>query len=212
MRAHISNIWNHWDREGDPVNLTRRRFLKLTGLAAAGVALEARPLAGQDGSLSSGAPPAPPIGEDTLRTHTICPFCAVGCGLICHTDRQTGRVVYTEGDGEHPINEGALCAKGAAVTQIACNDNRVTKVLYRAPGAGAWEEKSWDWALGEIARRVKSSRDTGFRLVNARGQRVNRCENIASVGSAALDNEECWVYQAMLRALGLVYIEHQARI
>ncbi len=32
------------------------------------------------------------------------------------------------------------------------------------------------------------------------------------MGAAALDNEECWVYQAFLRALGLVYIEHQARI
>ena len=45
-----------------------------------------------------------------------------------------------------------------------------------------------------------------------RGKTVNRVEAIAEVGSAALDNEECWPLQAMMRALGLVYIEHQARI
>ena len=43
-------------------------------------------------------------------------------------------------------------------------------------------------------------------------QVVNRTTGIASVGSAALDNEECWIYQALMRAMGLVYIEHQARI
>jgi formate dehydrogenase major subunit len=47
---------------------------------------------------------------------------------------------------------------------------------------------------------------------DGQGQVVNRCATIASIGSAALDNEECWAYQAMLRAMGLVYIEHQARI
>jgi formate dehydrogenase major subunit len=41
---------------------------------------------------------------------------------------------------------------------------------------------------------------------------VNRTEGIASVGSAARDLEECFTYQKFLRGLGLVYIEHQARI
>jgi formate dehydrogenase major subunit len=136
----------------------------------------------------------------------------VGCGIICHTDAKTGRVVYTEGDADHPINGGSLCAKGAASYQIASNDKRITKVLYRAPNATQWQVTIWDWALKEIAQRVKKTRDATFTEKNAQGQVVNRCEAIASVGSAALDNEECWVYQAMLRALGLVYIEHQARI
>ena len=83
---------------------------------------------------------------------------------------------------------------------------------YRAPGSDKWEEKSWDWAITEIAKRVKKVRDESFTEKNAKGQIVNRTEALASVGSAAMDNEECWIYQAFLRSLGLTYIEHQARI
>ena len=145
-------------------------------------------------------------------TTTICPFCAVGCGLLVHTDRKTGRIINTEGDPDHPINQGALCAKGAAVFQVAENPARLTRVLYRAPFSDRWEAKPWDWALNRIAANVKKTRDKSFVHTDARGRVVNRAERIAHVGSAALDNEECWLLQGMMRALGLVYIEHQARI
>ena len=110
------------------------------------------------------------------------------------------------------INEGSLCAKGASTFQLASNKDRPQKPLYRAPGATKWKEVEWSWALPEIARRVKATRDATFTEKNAAGQVVNRTEAIASLGSAALDNEECWALQAMQRALGLVYIEHQARL
>ncbi len=110
------------------------------------------------------------------------------------------------------MNEGALCAKGASIWQLAENDKRPTGVMYRAPYSKHWEEKSWEWALDRIAHRIKETRDATFETTNAKGQVVNRTEGIASVGSAALDNEECWLYQTFLRSLGLVYIEHQARI
>jgi len=84
--------------------------------------------------------------------------------------------------------------------------------MYRAPGASEWQHVSWDWAIDQIARRVKETRDATFETKNAKGQTVNRTTAIASVGSAAMDNEECWLYQALLRAMGLVYVEHQARI
>jgi formate dehydrogenase major subunit len=71
---------------------------------------------------------------------------------------------------------------------------------------------SWDWALTEIAKRIKATRNDSFELKNAKGQVVNRTTAIASVGSAAMDNEECWIYQALMRAAGIVYLEHQARI
>jgi formate dehydrogenase major subunit len=147
------------------------------------------------------------------ETTTICPYCGVGCGLVVHTTRDgSGKVINTEGDPDHPINQGSLCAKGAALYQLATEENRSKQVLYRAPYSDHWEVKSWGWALSEIAKRVKQSRDSSFTEKNAKGQAVNRTEGIAHVGSAALDNEECWTLQAMLRALGLVYIEHQARI
>ena len=121
-------------------------------------------------------------------------------------------MVGIEGDPDHVINRGSLCAKGASLVQLTENENRVTEPMYRAAHSKSWQKVSWEWALTEIAGRVKATRDATFEKTNARGQVVNRTTAIASVGSAALDNEECWTYQALLRSLGLVYIEHQARI
>jgi len=121
-------------------------------------------------------------------------------------------VINTEGDPDNPINQGTLCPKGGSIYQMANNKNRLDKPLYRAPHASEWQEVDWDWALDRIARNIKASRDKSFRARNAKGELVNRTEGIASVGSAAMDNEECWLYQKFLRGLGLVYIEHQARI
>jgi formate dehydrogenase major subunit len=188
--------------------LNRREFLKVSGFAATAGAL-----ASLGFDLSSVKTYASSLSIKTAReTTTICPYCAVGCGLIIHTDKASGNIINTEGDPDHPINEGALCAKGAALFQVAVNPNRITSVLYRGPFGDNWETKSWDWALAKIAENIKKSRDTSFVPVNAEGKIVNRTEGIAHVGSAALDNEECWLLQGMMRALGLVYIEHQARI
>jgi formate dehydrogenase major subunit len=194
------------------MNVTRREFLVISGAVGAGLALS---------NLGIDLGPTKAYADDVKvnklksakQSTTICPYCAVGCGIICSTDSGSGKIINTEGDPDHPINEGSLCAKGAALFQTSSNNpNRLKKVLYRAPGADTWREKSWDWALTEIAKRVKKTRDQNFIEKNATGQVVNRLEAIAHVGSAALDNEECWPLQAMMRALGLVYIEHQARI
>ena len=191
------------------MQITRRDFMKISGAAVGGLAL---------GGLGFNLAPVKAHAQ-MLRirwakeTTTICPYCAVGCGIIVHTARDgSGKVINTEGDPDHPINQGTLCAKGAALYQLAVNDKRVTTPLYRAPYSDRWKEISWDVALTEIAKRVKGSRDATFTAKNDKGQVVNRTNGIASVGSAALDNEECWPLQAMMRALGLVYIEHQARI
>jgi formate dehydrogenase major subunit len=204
------------------MSLSRRAFLKLTGgTAVAGVlAVE----------VSSPAE-ASPVEKDlrikgAKETPTICPYCSVGCGIIVHT--KEGKVINTEGDPDHPINEGTLCSKGASLYQLVNNPQRLTKPRYRAPGAGEWREVEWEWALDEIAKRVKETRDRTFRTRSKSKVKerppdgtekevekefvVNRTEGIAHVGSAALDNEECYMLQKLLRSWGLVYIEHQARI
>lgn len=190
------------------MKIDRRDFLKLS--AAAGLAVA---FGGLGMSL---APTAALAAEFKLKnakqSTSVCCYCSVGCGLIVHTDQTTGRAINVEGDPDHPISEGALCAKGASIQQLGENVLRPLKPLYRAPYSDKWEEKSWEWALDTIARRVKDTRDATFLEKNAAGQLVNRCEGLASVGSAAIDNEECWIYQTFLRSLGLVYIEHQARI
>ncbi len=185
------------------MDVTRRDFIKIStaSLAAAGLGVSLEPVKAYARPLK--------IKQAKMST-TICPYCAVGCGIIVHARK--GKVINTEGDPDHPINRGALCSKGAALYQLANNSRRITKPLYRAPGSAKWEAKSWDWTLNEIAKRIKKTRDTAFEVKNAKGQVVNRTTAIASVGSAALDNEECWLYQKFLRGLGLVYIEHQARI
>jgi formate dehydrogenase major subunit len=186
---------------------SRRDFLKISGVAAAGLTLSQL---GFD-LLPVQAYAAELRIKGAKETPTICCYCSVGCGILVSTDKK-GKVINAEGDPDHPISEGALCAKGASSYQIAVNDNRLKKVRYRAPYSDKWKEVSWEWALDKIAANIKKSRDKSFIEKNADGKVVNRTKGIASVGSAAMDNEECWLYQKFLRSLGLVYIEHQARL
>ncbi len=191
------------------MRIDRREFLKISvasaaGVMALGLGVDLKPVKSYAQTLKI---------RYAKETTTICPYCAVGCGIIVHTSKGAGgKVINAEGDPDHPINEGALCAKGAALSQLVNNENRVTTPLYRAPYSTGWQKVSWDWALWQIASRIKKSRDASFTHKNDKGQVVNRTNGIAEVGSAALDNEECWLVQAMMRAIGLVYIEHQARI
>jgi formate dehydrogenase major subunit len=191
------------------MKITRREFMQISGATAAGLAV---------GGLGFDLSPVRSHAQ-MLRTKyakettTICPYCAVGCGAIVHISKKgDGRVINIEGDPGHVISRGSLCSKGAALSGLAENENRLLEPMYRAPGAKEWKQVSWDWALTEIAKRVKKTRDATFSSKNKKGQVVNRTTAIVSGGSSALDNEECWIYQALLRSLGLVYIEHQARI
>jgi formate dehydrogenase major subunit len=191
------------------MKVTRREFIQISGATAAGLAVS---------SLGFDLSPVKAHAQMlktkyAKETTTICPYCAVGCGAIVHTSQKgDGRVINIEGDPDHVINRGSLCSKGSSLSQLAENENRHLEPMYRAPYAKEWKQVSWDWALTEIAKRVKKTRDATFTHKNAKGQVVNRTVGIVSGGSSALDNEECWIYQALLRALGLVYVEHQARI
>ncbi len=191
------------------MDFTRRQFIQVTGATAAGLAVsglgfDLKPVKAHAQMLKT---------KYAKETTTICPYCGVGCGAIVHTSQKgDGRVINIEGDPDHVINRGALCPKGAALAQLTENENRLTRPMYRASYSDKWVELSWDNALSAIAQRIKGTRDATFEAKDAKGQAVNRTAAIASVGSAAMDNEECWAYQALLRALGLVYVEHQARI
>jgi len=191
------------------MDLTRRDFLKITGASAAGAAIMGL---GMDSTTIQAHARTLKI-RFARESTSICCYCGVGCGVIVHTDNtEAGEIINIEGDPDHPINEGALCAKGAALSQLANNENRVLTPLYRKANSTQWQEVSWDWALRQIAGRIKDTRDRTFTRRNARGEVVHRTTGMAAIGSAALDNEECWLIQAMMRSLGLVYIEHQARI
>jgi formate dehydrogenase major subunit len=147
--------------------------------------------------------------EGAAKTTSICPFCGVGCGLMAYS--KDGKLVAVEGDPEHPINQGTLCSKGQAVFEVVTSPRRLKKVLYRAPGSEHWEEKPLPWAINAVAQRLKETRDASF-LPTAGGVTVNRTETLACIGGAALNNEECYLISKLARALGIVYLEHQARL
>jgi len=150
---------------------------------------------------------------------SVCPYCAVGCGqLIAVRDK---KIINIEGNPASPISQGTLCPKGAATYQLAVNENRITKVWYRAPGATEWDKtKTLDWAMDRIAELVKQTRDATFKETwttkDAEGKQVTKKVNhtlaIASLGGATMDNEWNYVQCKLMRALGVVAIENQARI
>ena len=188
--------------------VTRRDFLKTSavtaGVAVAGMGFVLTPVKAHAVELRKNL-------QEATQTTTICPFCGCGCGFVVHASG--GEVINIEGDTEHPINDGTACSKGSSLFQMAMgnNPNRLNTVLHRAANATEWTEMSLADAIPMIAARIKATRDATFETTNANGAEVNRTLGIGSLGSAALDNEECWLYQKFLRALGLVYIEHQAR-
>ncbi len=195
------------------MRLSRRNFLKLSGAAAAASAMVG---AGMQGEAQA---------AETLRVSyarevpTICTFCGVGCGIICHV--QNGVIINAEGDPDNPINEGTLCSKGSSHYNLSYiydtkgkpvpNPKRLTKPLYRAPGSNRYEEKSWDWMLSEIAKRIKKTRDETFEAT-AGNVTVNRTPGIAWLGSAFCTNEENYLFQKLARSIGIIDLDHCARL
>jgi formate dehydrogenase major subunit len=193
------------------MELSRRDFLKASGAGMGGIVIWQALGSDKKPSIRS-----IPLTKDVIgETSTICCYCSVGCGAVVAA--RGNLVVNLEGDPDHPINQGALCPKGQAMLQIhnvngAINPYRLTKPLYRAPGASDFKEISWNEAIERVAARVKETRDRTFITTDSNGKLVNRTEAIGSLGGGELDNEECYILSKMNRALGLVYIEHCARL
>ena len=155
-----------------------------------------------------------PRNEATNVAHSICPYCAVGCGqLIFH---RRNRVVSVEGDPASPISEGHLCPKGAATYELLTHDARLTRVKYRPAHATAWMEIDLETAMDMIAERVWESRDRHFEATRAQDGRelpLMQCASIAHLGGATLDNEENYLIKKLFTGgLGMVAISNQARI
>ncbi len=149
------------------------------------------------------------------ENHSVCPYCAVGCALIAYTrKRPDGSVelLQIEGNPDSPVNEGRLCPKGATAMQLAVSSRRVEQPLYRAPGAAEWTKISWDDMLDKIAQNIKATRDRTFVTTDAAGSPVNRCEGMAFAGGAAFSSEEGYLATKVMRGLGVVFIEQQARV
>ena len=193
--------------------VTRRGFLKV-GVAGAG-ALAAAGL-GFDVAYAESTKVKQSLRiAGATEMHSVCPYCAVGCSLVAYTRQTSGgavQLLQIEGDPDSPVNEGRLCPKGATAMQLAVSPRRVESPQYRAPGAKGWTSISWDDMLNKIAQNVKSSRDATFVTTDGNGNTVNRCEGIAFAGGAAFSSEEGYFATKLMRGLGLVHLEQQARV
>lgn len=158
---------------------------------------------------------------NTEEYTNICCYCAGGCGSLCSV--RDGELINVEGDPDHPINQGGLCAKGATMFQlrniidpetreVIKNPERQSTPLVRRPGATEWEAISWEDAIKEIARKVKDTRDATFVETNDDGLTVNYTPAIASLGGSQQNSEEEYLILKMMRSLGLVAIDNQARV
>jgi formate dehydrogenase major subunit len=191
------------------MTVTRRQLLTVSGPAIAGTAIGA--LAGLGVDLQPKVARAQELRIRNAQTYpSVCCYCSVGCGTLVHV--ADGKIVNIEGNPASPINYGNLCPKGAALFQLHINPNRLTKVLHRKPGGTQWEVVDLDWAMDRVAQLVKETRDETFVERLPSGKVANQTLGIFSLGGALLDDEWNHIHQKLMRGLGIVAIENQARI
>jgi formate dehydrogenase major subunit len=191
------------------MSLSRRDFLKYSTSAGTAVAV------GTGLDLKPVAAAATTLRIKEAKVHPgVCPYCAVGCIQLVYSKGDT--IIDIEGHPDTPHTLGRLCPKGAATIQLSNNPLRPTKALYRAAGSDKWEEKPLAWMYDEIAKRYYDTREKHFiekeKDKDGKEVVVNRLDAIASLGSACIDNEECYILSKLNRTFGIVYHEHQARV
>ncbi len=196
------------------MDVSRRGFLKLSGISIAALATGL----GFDPKVAEAKGYSLRI-EGSKKIPSICHFCSGGCGMLLHV--KDGKLIHLEGDPDNPVNEGTLCPKAASLSSVAYAPHRPTKPKYRTPGAKDWVDISWDEALDRIAKKMKEVRDTTWKATeqvtdSKTGQTqnltVNRTEGMVFLGSAEIDNEECYILKKLSQVVGSPYHEHQARI
>lgn len=195
------------------INVTRRGFLKLTGVSAVAVA------SGLGFSLSAAEAKGFALKLDgCTKIPSICHFCSGGCSMLLHV--KDGKLIHLEGNPDSPVNEGGLCPKAASLEQVAYSEERPKLPLYRAPGASDWKEISWDEAIERIAKKTVEIREKTWKatdeITTKTGEKktvpAKRAEGLAMIGSAEVDNEESYLLSKFARLVGTPFHEHQARI
>jgi len=153
----------------------------------------------------------------STETRNTCPYCSVSCGLIMHSrgDRAKNAelsIFHIEGDSDHPVNRGTLCPKGAGLVDFIHSPNRLKTPEYRAPGASKWQPISWDEAFAKVARLMKDDRDKNFIAKNAAGATVNRWVSTGFLAASASSNESGYITHKVIRNLGILAFDNQARV
>lgn len=152
----------------------------------------------------------PRTEEADWVTHSVCPYCAVGCAQNVFVKDE--KVIQIEGNPNSPVSRGRLCPKGSCSEQLVNGPQREDKVLYRPPYGTEWEHLDLDTAMDMVADRVLDARRRGWQDKDEQGRTLRRTMGFAGLGGAALDNEENYLIKKLFTALGALQIENQARI
>jgi formate dehydrogenase major subunit len=195
------------------MDVTRRGFMKLSATAVGATSLTALGFSEKDAFAEVRTFKL----AHTSETRNTCPYCAVGCGVIMYGlgDRAKNartEIVHIEGDPDHPVNRGTLCPKGASLLDFVHSPQRLKYPEYRKPGSDHFERVSWDFALDRIARLMKDDRDKNFIAKNDKGLTVNRWNTFGMLAASASSNETGYLTHKMVRALGGVALDNQARV
>ena len=153
----------------------------------------------------------------TTETRNTCPYCSVGCGILIYSlgDKAKNvhaKVVHIEGDPDHPVNRGTLCPKGAGLLDFVRSPNRLKHPEYRAPGSKEWTRISWDEAYTRIGKLMKEDRDKNFIAKNKDGVTVNRWVTTGFLAASASSNESGYLTHKVVRSLGMLAFDNQARV
>jgi formate dehydrogenase major subunit len=197
------------------IEVSRRHFMKLAGAGAAGSAIAAFGFSEAEAQMAAHVRAFKLV--QTREARTICPYCAVSCGMMVFAKPNAANsgkmeVTHIEGDSDHPVNRGTLCPKGAAAIDYIRSKTRVKHPMYRRPGSNRFEQVSWDFAMDRIAKLMKEDRDANFIDKNNDGVTVNRWPSMAFLSGSSCTNETGWVTWKVTRALGILQLENQARI
>ena len=194
-------------------DMTRRQFLKVTGVTLAGSSLAL-----------IGFSPTPALAEvrtfklaRATETRNTCPYCSVACGLLMYSlgdgaKNAQASIFHIEGDPDHPVNRGTLCPKGAALIDFIHSESRLKYPEYRAPGSDKWQRITWEDAFERIARLMKADRDANFEEKNADGLTVNRWLTTGMLAASASSNEVGYLTHKVARTLGFLEFDNQARV
>ena len=197
------------------MNLSRRGFIKLTGASLASSSLGALGFGYTGEALAAAVRPYKLAA--TTETRNTCTYCSVACGILIYSmgDRAKNarsNIIHIEGDPDHPVNRGTLCPKGSGLLDVVHAPTRLTAPRYRAPGSNEFKKVSWDFALDRIARLMKDDRDKNFVAKNAAGTTVNRWTSTGMLAASASSTETSYATWKVVRALGMVVFDNQARV
>jgi formate dehydrogenase major subunit len=194
-------------------DITRRRFLAVTGASLAGSSLA---LMGFSPLVALAEVRAFKLAR-TTETRNTCPYCAVACGILMYSlgdsaKNATAAIFHIEGDPDHPVNRGTLCPKGAGLLDFVHSTSRLRYPEYRAAGSDQWQRISWDEALAKIARLLKQDRDANFIARTPQGLTVNRWLTTGMLAASAGSNEVGYLTHKVIRSLGILGFDNQARV